>query len=174
MSLNMHKYILAHWRGEQSLLRSCLVNGVAVGFGVVVLVGLAGVGLWYAVAHYCAVSDARFCTAGWSRFYFMAYIKDPFTTLTPLIWAVWACVGIFRCGRRVGFKEQNTRARKIGGVTATAGAVLFAVWIGGAVGYFIYGEYLFAVAKPCFVDRYSSECDASEARVARLTGVRPR
>jgi hypothetical protein len=68
----MKHYIVAHWRGEQSLARSFLVNGL-LGFIVVPLVFVA---LGYVIRA-------------------EAFVYVGFCLI--LVWLVWAAVGIVRC-----------------------------------------------------------------------------
>ena len=104
MGTNMH-YIATHWRGEQGLLRSTLVNGV-LGYLLVILgfIGLAsafkigaGIGV---VAGLCITVMA--------------------------LWGVWATVGIFRCGLRNILHSGKRLIPKIGGILANIG--LCVVW----------------------------------------------
>jgi hypothetical protein len=82
----MRKYILAHWRGELGLLRSWLVNGVAV--YLVLILGGAGLGMLLK------------SVVGASRFDMLA--GSPVAVFGVLavfvLWLLWAVVGILRCG----------------------------------------------------------------------------
>jgi hypothetical protein len=153
-------YILAHWRGEQSLLRSCLVNGLVIGSAWNFCAGFSGPMLLHGAVHYCNVSGAAICKVEWSRQDYEAYVLAPLVTLLPLPWAVWAYVGIFRAGRRAAFDGSKSRQQRRVGFAAMATVGLFAAWWVFAVGNFIYGEKQFAELGVCRTDRHSPECNA--------------
>jgi hypothetical protein len=102
----MWNYIVAHWGGRLGLLRSCLLNGVAV---------------------YCLLV------------FLSMVIVGSVTGLSPIlaygvgglfvIWGIWAGVDIFRCGGRNAFDSTSSTARRIGGVAAIVGVVLFAFFM---------------------------------------------
>ena len=106
----MWNYIVAHWNGRLGLLRSCLLNGVAV-YLLLLLV------LW-AIATSAAVGSSPVSPV------FAYAVAGVF-----LIWGIWAGVGIFRCGGRNAFNSTSSTARRIGGVAAIAGVVLFAFFM---------------------------------------------
>lgn len=110
----MRKYILAHWRGELGLLRSCFVNGVAV--YLVLILGGAGLGMLLK------------SVVGASRFDMLA--GTPVTVFGVLavfvLWLLWAVVGILRCGTRNAIDRSNTTARRIGGTAAVAATLFLA------------------------------------------------
>ena len=78
----MKRYIVAHWRGQLSLARSFLVNGV---LGYVVLIALL-------VGGSQIIDSKAFNYAGISVF---------------AAWQVWSLVGILRCILRL-FREQHS------------------------------------------------------------------
>jgi hypothetical protein len=98
-------YIVAHWRGRLGLLRSALLNGVIAYFILVAIALTVG-----------RVSDSQILIYG---------VKGVF-----VLWAIWAGVGILRCGARNAFDTANTKARRIGGVAAIVGVVLVASFMG--------------------------------------------
>jgi hypothetical protein len=108
----MWNYIVDHWRGRFGLLRSSLLNGVAI--YLVLTLGGAGVGMLLK------------SVVGASRFDMLA--GSPVAVFGVLavfiLWLLWAVVGVFRCGVRNAFDTANTKARRIGGVAAIAGVVL--------------------------------------------------
>src|SRR5436305_13487851 len=118
----MHKYVLAHWCGEHGLLRSCLLNGGILFFVSAIGWALLGCLLLipvFAIVHFAFGVRTETCT--WIATYILCY-----TSLAGgLLWAIWASVGIFRCGVRNAFDKTNTKARRIGGVVAIA----WALWI---------------------------------------------
>jgi hypothetical protein len=160
MRRRIGQYILTHWRGEQSLLRSCLINGVACGLLAGLLVSYAGRVIWFAVGQYCAAEHAAFCTASWAGLSFRAYVSLPFDTLVPLVWGVWAVVGIARAGRRVAFDPAKTSRQRGVGFAAIALAILLTAWKAAAVGLLVYEERGYAELEPCRVDGRSAACDA--------------
>jgi hypothetical protein len=89
----MWDYIVAHWNGRLGLLRSCLLNGVAV-YLLLLLVS-------WAIATSAAVG---------SSLVFAYAVAGVF-----LIWGIWAGVGIFRCGGRNAFTNTSSTARRGGG-----------------------------------------------------------
>lgn len=78
----MKGYVVAHWRGELSLVKSFLVNGVLA--YVVLALAIPGLAL-------VAASKA------------VAYVLVP---VWP-IWEIWAVVGIVRCALRT-FREPRS------------------------------------------------------------------
>jgi hypothetical protein len=81
------RYILAHWRGELSLAKSFLLNGV-LGYAVLlaVLIGMSK-----------AISSKTFDYAGMALF---------------AAWQIWALVGILRCVLRM-FREPHSVVQRI-------------------------------------------------------------
>jgi hypothetical protein len=78
------KYILAHWRGEQGLLRSTLLNSVIIYF--VLVLGLVVMG---------KVTNNQISV---------------FTGLAVcLLFLIWAFVGMLRCGTRYAFDKAMTK-----------------------------------------------------------------
>jgi hypothetical protein len=77
----MTRYILAHWRGELSMARSFLVNGV-LGF-VVLGLGVPGLGQLITLRDFVYVGMAVW-----------------------IAWEIWAVVGIVRCAFRVFRKPR--------------------------------------------------------------------
>jgi hypothetical protein len=91
-------YILTHWRGEQGLLRSTMLNGVlAYLVMITVLVSLG-----------TAINLSGGIYVGLGAF---------------VIWEVWAAVGIFRCGIRNVLERNRGVIPRIGGVLAILGVV---------------------------------------------------
>jgi hypothetical protein len=110
----MRKYLLSHWRGQQGLLQSCLLNGGVLYF----LVNQA----WIYV-----VFSMMVLALPWER-------HDPGPLMArsfavgALLYMVWACTGIFRCAARNAFNQMNTKARRIGGVGAIAWGIVIALY----------------------------------------------
>jgi hypothetical protein len=102
----MWTYILAHWRGQLGLLRSYLLNGVAI-FVVLLLVSAAALEF--------------LPRSGPEQIFIYAWL------VLFTVWAVWACVGIFRCGVRYTFARQNGIVRRLGGLIAMATVIVY-VW----------------------------------------------
>jgi hypothetical protein len=105
-------YIVAHWRGQFGLLRSCFVNGVG---GYLLLVVASGI-LGGAVAEGPALSHRV-----------LQALSLYGGLLAFIVWSIWALVGIFRCGARNAFDRTNATARRVGGAAAIAGALLAAL-----------------------------------------------
>jgi hypothetical protein len=100
----MWNYIVAHWRGRLGLVRSSLLNGVAIYWLLILLI--------FIITSTIGGADSPlFVYTGAGVF---------------LLWGIWAGVGIFRCGARNAFDKTNSTGRRIGGVVAVAGAVLVA------------------------------------------------
>ena len=104
----MANFIVAHWRGQLGLLRSCFINGVV---GYLLLVVASGI-LGRAYSEGPALVNGALLYGGLIAF---------------ILWSIWALVGIFRCGARNAFDRTNGIARRIGGVAAIAGALLAAL-----------------------------------------------
>jgi hypothetical protein len=156
----MWDYLQAHWRGEHSVARSCLLNGVVVGFVGMIGTVIVGILLTKAAVYYCAVSHGQFCREDNSALYFAAYVKNPLIWLLRLLWAVWACVGMLRCGWRVRAARAGTKGPMIAGLAAMAGGLVVAAWVGAVVVFFVNDERHFAELKPCLVDLHSAPCKA--------------
>ena len=102
------------------LLRSCLLNGVAVYF-LLLLVS-------WAIATSTAVeSSPMFAYAVGGVF---------------VLWGIWAGVGIFRCGGRNAFDSTNTTIGRLGGVAVIAG-VVFVAWFMAKDMYYLFVKPLF-------------------------------
>ena len=114
----MWKYIVTHWRGEQGLLRSCLLNGVALYFALSpVLAMLSGIGAYLAFNLgflYGSLNDME------NSIKFYAFF---FWSPIALLVNIWACVGMVRCGLRNESDRTNNAGQRIGGVIA----VLFGI-----------------------------------------------
>jgi hypothetical protein len=109
-------FIVAHWRGELGLLRSCFVNGVV---GYLLLVVASGI-LGRAVADGPALVNRA-----------LQAISLYGGLIAFIVWSIWALVGIFRCGARNTFDRTNAIAIRVGGVAAIAGALLAGLTILG-------------------------------------------
>jgi hypothetical protein len=124
----MRKYILSHWHGKQSLMRSCLFNGVIL--SVVMTVGMCIVlfGLYWLFIGF----DLREPTSRDNDI--VAYALMPLAIFIPVLWGIWVGVGIVRCGVRNVFDQTAGTARKIGGVLAVAwGGAIAVSMMGGLV-----------------------------------------
>ena len=91
-------YALSHWRGQQGLLRSTLLNGV-VAYLVLVVVLTASDGL----------------------------LKVYMGLSIFLVWMVWATVGIIRCAAKKLLDRTATRLSRLGGILAIAGVLCLAL-----------------------------------------------
>ena len=108
----MANYIVAHWRGQLGLLKSCFVNGIAgylllvVATAILSRAAVEGPALSYGVLRAASLYGGL---------------------LAFIVWSIWALVGIFRCGARNAFDSTNTTAKRVGGAAAIAGPLLAAV-----------------------------------------------
>jgi len=118
----MRQYIHSHWRGEQGLLKSCLLNGFifpSVAVIAVLVLGLVveAAYLWIASGFGAYVFDANPAKIG--AYGGMACVL----AVMPIF--LWAAVGVLRCGVRNVRNSANTTNRRIGGAIA----LLFGVWL---------------------------------------------
>lgn len=105
----MFHYIQNQWRGKLGLLKSCIINGVAIPFVIAVGGGfILGFGSSLLGSNAAAVD----------------YIANGIVYLCLLV-EVWICVGCFRCGLR-HVSDHEREANKVGGVLAILWAVLIA------------------------------------------------
>jgi hypothetical protein len=111
----MWKYIVAHWRGEQGLLKSCLLNGV-VGY---LILACTYMGVFFTVVFATA---NRWSSDDPGRVY------DHSWTVISLIYMLWACVGIIRCGSRYLLEPGADRTRRIQGIVGITWAAAIAVY----------------------------------------------
>jgi len=116
----MKNYIISHWRGEQGLLRSCLLNGVVL----FILFGIA-LGILSAVLTLPVIWISHTHAASPNPNNNMAFGIVIFTVPFTAIYMVWACVGIFRCGLRNVKDRATTTGKRIGG----AAALLWAAYL---------------------------------------------
>lgn len=98
-SVAVWKYISAHWRGEQGILRSSLINGVLL--YVILVTGLVSLST--------GPSGQLTVLAGLVVF---------------LLWLTWASVGILRCGARNALDRANAKISRLGGLVAIIGVLL--------------------------------------------------
>ena len=98
----MSDYLVAHWRGQLALLRSCFPNGVAV-YALLVAVSMV-------------LSIAAASSQAAVHVFFVIFV----------LWVIWAGVGIIRCGARNARDRTNTIVRRIGGLVAVIGALVTA------------------------------------------------
>ncbi|MFI5020689.1 MAG: hypothetical protein ACHQRJ_03410 [Alphaproteobacteria bacterium] len=96
-------YIRTHWRGEQSLMRTTFVNGIAA--YLVVIIALVALG--------------ELTTSSIVLYFGLGVF---------FVWWVWACVGVFRCAARAAFHRHSTLQRRIGGVAALIGVLLVSIF----------------------------------------------
>ena len=94
-------YALTHWRGQQGLAGSALLNGLLA--YVILVVALSSLGT--------VTSSPTLVFGGLAVF---------------LVWLVWAGVGIFRCGTRNALDRNNKVFSRIGGVIAISTTILVA------------------------------------------------
>ena len=95
----MWEYVFAHWRGEQGLLTSSLINGVLP--YVILVGGLVSLGT--------VLSGLFFGLTGLAIF---------------LLWLPWASVGILRCAARNALDRSS--AESSGGPVAIIGVLIVA------------------------------------------------
>jgi hypothetical protein len=114
----MWNYIVAHWQGRLGLLRSFLLNGVMI----LVLLFIAAAALSF------GASDSQIVICAWAGMF--------------VVWAIWACVGVFRCGARNVFDRTNGKARRIGALIAMLSVVVFA-WFTGKDVYYLFVRPIF-------------------------------
>lgn len=98
----MPNYIVTHWRGQQSLLISVLVNGL--GAYIVLVLLLATLGGIVAGQSFQYLGIGIFCA-----------------------WFIWATVGIVRCALRAMFNRQSMLWQKIGGGAALLGVMVVTI-----------------------------------------------
>jgi hypothetical protein len=97
------EYILAHWRGHLGLARSSLLNGLTI--YLLLVVGLVVLGS-------IAQVQSQIITFG--------------LLVIFLIWAIWAGVGIVRCGIRYAFNRGNSTSYRLAGIAAIIGVAIVA------------------------------------------------
>lgn len=100
--MNLLRYVLSHWRGEQGLVKSVLLNGVA--FYLIFALPLGSVG--------SMINGKAVIFAGVAAF---------------AMWLVWASVGVLRCGTRYLCDRTKGASSRIGGAAAIFG-VLAVAW----------------------------------------------
>jgi hypothetical protein len=122
----MLKLLVRHWRGEEGLIQSCLVNGGFVGLMVkgwsiflasalsIALIG--GIPITFLIP-YALVLQVRLKNFGEGALCANVLVL-PFA-----VWAVWACVGAFRAGLRNASGKGNSRTRQFAGRVAVVWAV---------------------------------------------------
>jgi hypothetical protein len=116
----MWNYISAHWQGRLGLSKSFFLNGVLVLF------------FFFAIA--AALSFGRLRDSQLTIYVWAVLL---------LVWAIWACVGVFRCGLRNAFNGMNGKARRAGGIFVLAIVVVFA-WFTGNDLYHLFVYPLFS------------------------------
>jgi hypothetical protein len=96
------QYFLAHWRGELSLTKSVLLNGV--------------------IAYFI------FLSAYLGGFQFIPYKGFVYFVLVVFIgWTIWAVVGIVRCAFRIISSNHPSRLRRVLATFAAIVAVICAL-----------------------------------------------
>jgi hypothetical protein len=111
----MRRYFLAHWRGEQGLLRSCLLNGCVLNYGMtfgLILLFMLSAG---------AASSVGKAPVVWA----MACAE----VVAMWSWTIWASVGIVRCGIKNARNPTNKTAQRVGGVVAIIWALCIVVFM---------------------------------------------
>jgi hypothetical protein len=101
MGTNGMNYIVMHWRGQQGLLRSVLLNGVLTYLVMVALLVSLGT----------AFKPSGGIFVGLGLF---------------LIWEVWAAVGIFHCAMRYAFDRDRGTVERVGGLISILGVAAVA------------------------------------------------
>jgi hypothetical protein len=107
-------------------------------------------------------SHADYCTG--RMLDFALYVRFPVRMFMPAVWAMWASVGMFRCGVRILSRSSAAKARFSGGA-AVGAAIVLAVWMGQAVTSFVRGERYLVEAQACGADDVSGspQCAAYRA-----------
>jgi hypothetical protein len=101
-------YVRTHWRGEQGLARSFLLNGLLA--YLVLALGLGSLGEMNVVPPNSIVMYVGLIAFG--------------------VWFVWALVGMVRCGFKNTFNPTNNVCRKIGGVSIVVCVLLIVFFTG--------------------------------------------
>jgi|SRR5215467_8719066 len=99
------QYLLAHWRGELSLTKSTLLNGVVAYFVLMFLFLGAGQFIKSEVFVY-------FALAGFVG------------------WIIWAAIGITRCAFKIIFSKQSTEVHRIAATAAVFCVIAFVIFVG--------------------------------------------
>jgi hypothetical protein len=107
------KYIVAHWRGQQGLIRTCLLNGIALSILIVVVTSVGVIAGSYITVMMGGVrgTEEQMADA-------MVFRSELVFVPLVLIIRTWQCVGTFRCGLRNLCGRTNPIAMKFGGVAA--------------------------------------------------------
>ena len=117
-------YFLAHWNGEQGLLRTCLFNGVIVPIlGSLVLSVVLGVIL---VVFFCVFLKLQ--NLPLSNSYFHPFIDACVLLIIAItfLFEVWAFVGILRCGYKNAASKLKSAKTRVGGIIAIIWGLLIA------------------------------------------------
>jgi hypothetical protein len=102
----MRSWVVAHWRGQLSLFRSLILNGV-VG-GLVIVLSLPPLG---AAIRFLALPSP-------------GYLISAVVVLAAVsLYAVWAVVGILRCSLRVFRSPTSSRVEKLVGAGLLIGVL---------------------------------------------------
>jgi hypothetical protein len=141
--VSVGKYIVAHWRGQQSLMRSCLFNAVVLGAAIWLAAVIIQLGFSWGYRHLVSPSDL---------FGPLMYFVFPFKIVVWLVWGLWAAVGVFRCGVRNAGKENNTKSVRVGGVAAITASIVLAAWIGNEVVDLVVAERWLSIAQGCVAE----------------------
>jgi hypothetical protein len=110
----MKNYIIQHWRGQQTLLRSCLLNGV-VGYLVAIILSV----VVEVVTGDRSAMLTRHKTPNVIDTASQLYVL-PFL----ISFEIWAFVGIWRCGLRNCRDRSAKLKQRLGGVLALGLATL--------------------------------------------------
>ena len=100
------RYVAGHWRGDHSLARSVLLNGLLI----------------YLVLVVALVSLGQLITAQWFLFLGLAVF---------LVCGIWAAVGIVRCALRITISADATlfnRLLAVASIVAVSAAIVLAVF----------------------------------------------
>ena len=120
--MEIKNYIASHWRGEQGLLRTCLLNGFVFYGLYVIALGLLSVLVTYpfisSFAHHEAASGEVNRAASKILVDKIVLGVEIGTIPTTLVYMIWACVGIFRCGLRNLRDVANETRKRVGGAMA--------------------------------------------------------
>jgi hypothetical protein len=111
----MKKYIIQHWRGQQSLFRSCLLNGV-VGYLVLSII--------LSVAVVVVTGDPTGMLTGRGIPNITNTVGQLYILPFLMPFEIWALVGIWRCGLRNMQDRSAKLKQRLGGMLALGLATL--------------------------------------------------
>lgn len=103
----MKNYVVAHWRGELSLAKSFLLNGI-VGY-IVALAVVIGISQFFVSQAISVAGFGFFC-----------------------LWQIWAIAGVLRCALRI-FREPHSILQRMFAVAAVLATAVVIYYIAGDI-----------------------------------------